>query len=108
MRLSFQANPEVRSLDRNTPLATGSTYEILQNKLKPIFALQQVAGILSWDQEVMMPPDGADQRAEQAAALESAIHQRKTDPALGDLLENLANAELDDAQKRNVMLARFS
>lgn len=75
---------------------------------KQTTALEQVGGILSWDQEVMMPPKGADARAEQAAILEACLHQRRTDPKLGDWLAQLQDAELDDVARRNVELTRRS
>ena len=36
-----------------------------------------------------MPPAGAETRAEQRATVESAAHERRVDPALGELLEQL-------------------
>ena len=50
-------------------------------------ALEQVAGRLHWDQETMMPKGAAAQRAEEIAAMEGVLHARRTDPALGELLE---------------------
>ena len=35
----------------------------------------------------MMPPGGAPARAEQMAALSVLLHELRTDPALGDLLD---------------------
>ncbi|MBC7155478.1 MAG: carboxypeptidase M32, partial [Rhodobacteraceae bacterium] len=43
-------------------------------------ALAQVAGRLGWDQETVMPRGAADQRAEEAAAMEGVLHARRTDP----------------------------
>lgn len=50
-------------------------------------ALEQVAGRLHWDQETMMPKGAAAQRAEEIAAMEAMLHARRTDPALGEMLE---------------------
>lgn len=57
-------------------------------------ALEQVAGRLHWDQETKMPKGAAAQRAEEIAAMEGVLHARRTDPALGELLE-IAQAETD-------------
>ncbi|CUH40883.1 Thermostable carboxypeptidase 1 [Jannaschia seosinensis] len=50
-------------------------------------ALAQVAGRTGWDQETFMPKGAAPQRAEEMAALEEVLHARRTDPRLGDWLE---------------------
>ena len=50
-------------------------------------ALSQVAGRAGWDQETVMPRGAAPQRAEEMAALEEVLHARRTDPRLGDWLE---------------------
>ena len=52
--------------------------------LRRIAALEQVAGLLNWDQETQMPPKGAAQRAEQAAAVAAAIHAQASDPRIPD------------------------
>ncbi len=49
-------------------------------------ALSQVAGRLGWDQETMMPPGAAAQRAEESGALEAVLHARRTDPRIGEWL----------------------
>jgi len=50
-------------------------------------ALGQIAGRLGWDQEAMMPPGAATQRAEEMGALQAVLHARRTDPRIGDWLE---------------------
>ena len=49
-------------------------------------ALASVMDRLGWDQETMMPRAGADQRAEEMAALEGVLHARRCDPRIGDWL----------------------
>ena len=51
--------------------------------------LDGIGGLLLWDQNTMMPPGGADARADQFEALERIQHDRITDPALGKLLDAL-------------------
>lgn len=63
-------------------------------------ALAQVMGRLGWDQETMMPRGAADQRAEEMAALESVLHARRTDPRVGDWLEQ---AQAPDAMGEAVL-----
>ena len=77
------------------------------DKARQLFDLTQVQQLLEWDQEVMMPPGGLNQRAHQLAALASAIHARSTDPAYGDLIARLeADASLDEAERADVREAR--
>lgn len=55
-------------------------------------ALAEVAGRLAWDQETVMPRGAAPQRADEIAALESVLHERRMNPRVG---EWLAAAEAD-------------
>ncbi|MEM9677001.1 MAG: carboxypeptidase M32 [Pseudomonadota bacterium] len=72
-------------------------------------ALRQVGGILSWDQETMMPPKGATARAVQMGSLEHVLHGLETDPAYSDLVDELADhGEGDAQQQRSVALAKRS
>jgi carboxypeptidase Taq len=63
-------------------------------------ALASVAGRTGWDQETMMPEGAAGLRAEEMAALEEVLHQRRTDPKLGEWLGS-AKAS-DDVAKANL------
>ncbi|OYT69071.1 MAG: carboxypeptidase M32, partial [Armatimonadetes bacterium JP3_11] len=52
------------------------------------------AGVLGWDQRVMMPPKAAPFRANQLALLSGMIHQRNTDPRIGEWLSQLEQSDL--------------
>ncbi len=69
-------------------------YDALLAHLKETAALEQVMGLLSWDQETVMPPAGAPARAEQAAALTGVLHARRTDPRIPEWVALCGNAEL--------------
>ncbi|MBU3032229.1 carboxypeptidase M32 [Paracoccus marinaquae] len=49
-------------------------------------ALSSVAERLGWDQETVMPRGATEQRAEEMAAMEEVLHERRTDPRLGEWL----------------------
>lgn len=66
-----------------------STYQKLVRKLKELSQLEQIMGILHWDQEVIMPAGGADARGGQLASLAGVIHEKVTDPNIGELLDQL-------------------
>lgn len=68
------------------------TYQKLLAQMKEISALAQVGGLLSWDQETMMPPAAAAARAEQSAAQAGVIHEKFTAPGVGEWLRELAAA----------------
>ena len=53
---------------------------------RDIYALKSISGLLSWDQETMMPEGAAEQRSHESAAIEKVIHQYITSNQLSDLL----------------------
>jgi carboxypeptidase Taq len=61
----------------------------LRARMAELSDLGSVARLLFWDQQTMMPPAGAEARAERAATLSLAIHARESDPKLGALLDAL-------------------
>jgi carboxypeptidase Taq len=75
----------------------------LRLRVREISDLNGIGGLLLWDQNTMMPPGGADARADQFEALERIVHDRIIDPELGRLLDRLesyaneADPESDDA-----------
>ena len=64
-------------------------FDELLRRLGAIDDLVRAGTLLGWDEETKMPPAGAEARAEQRATVESAAHERRVDPALGELLEEL-------------------
>jgi len=73
---------------------TATAYEKLLHHLREIGLLGSIESLLGWDERVLMPAAGGDYRAAQAEFLAGQIHQRWTDPALGELLDQLAESEL--------------
>ncbi|HEY3244677.1 MAG TPA: carboxypeptidase M32 [Phycisphaerae bacterium] len=67
-------------------------YDALLGTIREIGLLESVESVLDWDQETFMPPNGLSARAEQLALVAALIHQRRTDPRVGELL---AKAEQD-------------
>ena len=60
---------------------------------RDLYALRSAVGVLSWDQETMMPPKGGEGRARSMASLSRVMHQRFSDPRLLEALEGCASAE---------------
>ncbi|MGH1414610.1 MAG: carboxypeptidase M32 [Pelagimonas sp.] len=69
-------------------------------------ALGQISWRLGWDQETMMPHGASDQRADECAAIEGVIHQRKIDPRVGDWLAKIDDADLDETGRAQIRLIR--
>ncbi len=61
----------------------------LKNRLLEIADLTWAASLLGWDQATYMPPGGAEARGRQVSLLARIAHEKYTDPAIGELLENL-------------------
>ncbi len=68
------------------------SYDRLVAKLKRAHVLGTVAGLLGWDEQVNLPTDSADQRAEQSALLAELNHAAASDAEIGKLLGELENA----------------
>ncbi len=93
-------------------LTAGAPAELagLRARLAEIADLQYAGGLLSWDQNVCMPPAGADARAEQSATLEGLVHARMTDPEHARLVTALepwsAALDPDSDDARLIRVAR--
>lgn len=70
-------------------------YAALTRRFARLWALEGAAAVLDWDSQTQMPPGGAEARARQQAALALVVHERLTDPALGELLDRAESDERD-------------
>jgi carboxypeptidase Taq len=64
-----------------------TSFESLREYSQDIYALRSAVGLLSWDQETMMPPAGGEGRAQSLAALSRVLHQKFCDSRLQGLLD---------------------
>ena len=77
------------------------------NRLKELLGevsdINKAASILSWDQQVNMPPGGSEGRGQQLATLGKIAQEKFTSDEIGTLLDDLkqefagADADSDDA-----------
>ncbi len=80
-----------------------ATYNEVCGKLAEITTLDEITGLLQWDQEVVMPRGAAPSRGRQCATLAVLRHQRATDARLGEQLEALhGHPELSQVEAANV------
>ncbi len=61
----------------------------LKTRLGEINDIEAAASLLYWDQATYMPPGGAAARGRQLATLQQISHSKFTDPAIGQLLDDL-------------------
>ena len=73
-------------------------YEALLDRVRRWNAVGSAAGVLGWDQQVMMPEGGTPARSRQLSTLSSIRHEMITDAETSELLDALADADLSDEQ----------
>jgi len=83
-----------------------ATYDSYLRHMAQLHALNLAQGLLSWDQETMMPPRGLEARAHTRAVLSGLAHDMLVDPAFGELLDGLAAQELPHHQQVNIRETR--
>ena len=81
-------------------------YTDLVARLKRVHLLGSVSELLGWDEQVNLPPDSADQRAEQRAVLAEAEHAAASEARIGALLAVLEPTPLTEDQRAVVRQAR--
>lgn len=69
-----------------TATETKTAYDELIERIRDVKLLGSTAGLLSWDQETMLPPGGVEHRSRQLAQLARITHGMATDPRVGELL----------------------
>ncbi|HET9738377.1 MAG TPA: carboxypeptidase M32 [Solirubrobacteraceae bacterium] len=81
----------------------------LHLRMAELSDLRSLDLLLFWDQQTVMPPAGAEARAERAATVARVVHARESDPALGALLEILAPwAESEDPDSNDARLVSWA
>ena len=78
-----------------TDATTAEAYDRLVERIERISNVGNAAGVLRWDQEVIMPEAGTPARAKQLSTLSSIGHELLTDEETGELLASLESVELD-------------
>ncbi|MEM9061264.1 MAG: carboxypeptidase M32 [Pseudomonadota bacterium] len=87
-------------------MTSQDAYSALLDHTRQIQALGQVAGLLNWDQEAVMPANGAEARSEQAGAMSAVIHARRTDARIEDWLGAIDAESLDATARANLRLIK--
>jgi carboxypeptidase Taq len=73
-----------------------AAYAELIRRVREESLLTSCEALLEWDEETYMPSGGVENRSDQLALLAGLLHERGTDPRLGELLLQLEGSELLD------------
>lgn len=88
--------------DQTPAVETPPEYDRLIERNQRLTNLQYAAGVLGWDQQVMMPEGGAPARARQLSAISGTAHELLVDDDVGRWLDALDEADLTAGQAANV------
>src|SRR5688572_25374620 len=69
-------------------------YEELMQRVREEAMLASIEALLEWDEETRMPSGAVEGRSEQLAMVAGLLHERGTDPRLGELLSELEGSAL--------------
>ena len=84
-----------------------SKLEKLKKTGRELTLLEHSIALLSWDQEILIPPKGVEERADQLALLEGIYHSKLTATEVGNMFKDLGadesnpggNEELDPSDR---------
>lgn len=63
-----------------------TSYNDLCAAMHELGTLGSISALVGWDQETYMPPKGTEARSDQSALLAKLMHERATDPKLGEMI----------------------
>lgn len=69
-------------------------YHELVRRVRDEALLTTIEALLEWDEETYMPAGGVANRSEQLAMVAGLLHERGTDPRLGELLDAIEGSDL--------------
>ena len=69
------------------------SYDRLKKLLRQVSALAEVEGILTYDEQVFMPPGAAKSRSDQKAALAKVVHEMRTGADMREAINGVRGTE---------------
>ena len=75
-------------------MRTGEAYGELIQRVREEATLASIEALLEWDEETQMPAGAVEGRSEQLALVAGLLHERGTDPRIGELLDELEGSSL--------------
>ena len=79
-----------------------TAYEELTQRSRELWNIGSIRGLVSWDQQVNMPPKGVAHRAEMLSYLAQEMHRKSTDPRIGELLAEAEQGQGTPGQAANL------
>ncbi len=76
--------------------AATDVYDEFLDHVRQYHYIGDAAGLLRWDQQVMMPDEGIGARSKQSGAISTVRHDMLVDDDLADWLDTLEGRDLDD------------
>ena len=76
------------------PDSTQNIYQKVVDHCRQTAVLSSVSSVLGWDERTQLPASAGQHRADQMTLLSGMIHERNTDPRMGDWLAQLAESPL--------------
>jgi carboxypeptidase Taq len=75
-------------------MSTAAAFTELTSLAREAALLESIDAFLGWDERTYMPPAAGEYRAEQMTYLSGLVHQKRTNPRLGELLGELRGTDL--------------
>jgi len=86
-------------------------YEELTKTCREVSLLASCGGVLGWDERTYMPRGASAFRAEQLSFISGLVHEKFTDPKVGELLSELEASDLakdeDSVEAANIRETRY-
>jgi carboxypeptidase Taq len=82
------------------------TYSEFIDRVERMTNVGYAAGVLGWDQEVMMPEGGTPARSQQRSALSTVTHEMLTSDEMAEMLDELESEDLSDEREAVVREVR--
>ncbi len=79
-----------------------SAYTKLAETQSELSLFSDLNSLASWDEACIMPAGGGERRGQAMAALSALIHEKRSDPAVAELITQARNEPLDEWQQANV------
>ena len=75
-------------------MSAKEAYDKLLTIVREIGTLESCAAVLGWDERTYMPRGGAEHRASQLSLLAGMVHEKFTDPKVGELLAEIEGSDM--------------
>ena len=84
---------------RGVALHSTAAYDALTKELREVARLEEVSGILSYDEQCFMSEGSAASRAAQKEALAGVIHEKRTSARMAEVIDAARGLTLADARE---------